>query len=112
MNSHGDFWTGANIFNRGNLKLDLLHNFFLDLGARGNKMRVHSMVEDPTAHEMVGYLLVWGGIHSLAHAKSLELFTGVEVTKMLPIPDMSNDARKSRSLCRTECIANSTPSAG
>ena len=50
------------------------------------------MVENPTAREMVGYLLVRGAVHSLAHAKSLELFTGVGVTKMLSIPDMSNDA--------------------
>ncbi|WP_310394566.1 manganese catalase family protein [Hymenobacter sp.] len=92
MDSHGDFWTGANVFNSGNLKLDLLHNFFLELGARGNKMRVYSMVEDPTAREMLGYLLVRGGVHALAYAKALEAYTGVEVTKLLPIPDMKNDA--------------------
>ena len=92
MDSHGDFWTGANVFNSGNLKLDLLHNFFLELGARANKMRVYSMVDDPCAREMLGYLLVRGGVHAFAYAKALELYTGVEVTKMLPIPDMSNDA--------------------
>ena len=92
MDSHGDFWTGANVFNSGNLKLDLLHNFFLELGARANKMRVYSMVDDPTAREMVGYLLVRGGVHAMAYAKALEAYTGVEVTKLLPIPDMSNEA--------------------
>ena len=92
MDSHGDFWTGANVFNSGNLKLDLLHNFFLELGARANKMRVYSMVDDPTAREMVGYLLVRGGVHAVAYAKALEAYTGVEVTKLLPIPDMSNEA--------------------
>ena len=92
MDSHGDFWTGANVFSSGNLKLDLLHNFFLELGARANKMRVYSMVEDPTAREMLGYLLVRGGVHALAYAKALEAFTGVEVTKLLPIPDMGNEA--------------------
>ena len=90
MDSHGDFWTGANVFSSGNLKLDLLHNFFLEMGARANKMRVYSMVEDPTARQMVGYLLVRGGLHAVAYAKALEVMTGVEVTKLMPIPEMSN----------------------
>lgn len=92
MDSQGAFWTGANVFSSGNLKLDLLHNFFLELGARANKMRVYSMVDDPCARQMLGYLLVRGGVHALAYAKALEAFTGVEVTKLLPIPDMGNDA--------------------
>ncbi|WP_128545851.1 manganese catalase family protein [Larkinella soli] len=92
MDSQGDFWTGGNVFSSGNLKLDLLHNFFLECGARGNKMRVYEMVEDRTAREMVGYLLVRGGIHIVAYAKALEKLTGVDVTKLLPIPDLSNDA--------------------
>jgi Mn-containing catalase len=91
MDSHGDFWTGANVFNSGNLKTDLLHNFFLEIGARGNKMRVYEMTTDPTAREMVGYLLVRGGVHAVAYAKALELYTGVDVTKMLPIPELGND---------------------
>ena len=91
MDSHGDFWTGANVFNSGNLKLDLLHNFFLECGARGNKMRVYEMVDDATARTMVGYLLVRGGVHVVAYAKALELITGVDVKKLLPIPELSND---------------------
>ncbi|GAB3641724.1 manganese catalase family protein [Spirosoma arcticum] len=91
MDSHGDFWTGANVFSSGNLKLDLLHNFFLECGARANKMRVYEMVDDPTARTMVGYLLVRGGVHVVAYAKALEALTGVQVTKLLPIPDLSND---------------------
>lgn len=92
MDSHGDFWTGANVFSSGNLKLDLLHNFFLECGARANKMRVYEMVDDPTARTMVGYLLVRGGLHVVAYAKALEKLTGVEVTKLLPIPELSNNA--------------------
>ena len=92
MDSMGRFWTGENVFSSGNLKLDLLHNFFLECGARANKMRVYEMVDDPTARTMVGYLLVRGGIHVVAYAKALELLTGVQVTKLLPIPDLSNDA--------------------
>ncbi|MFD1141560.1 manganese catalase family protein [Larkinella insperata] len=92
MDSMGHFWTGQNVFNSGNLKLDLLHNFFLECGARANKMRVYEMVSDPTARTMIGYLLVRGGLHVVAYAKALEKLTGVEVTKLLPIPNLSNNA--------------------
>jgi Mn-containing catalase len=92
MDSMGDFWTGQNVFSSGNLKLDLLHNFFLECGARGNKMRVYEMVTDPTAREMVGYLLVRGGVHIVAYARALEHLTGVQVTKLVPVPDLSNKA--------------------
>lgn len=92
MDSMGDFWTGQNVFSSGNLKLDLLHNFFLECGARANKMRVYEMVTDPTAREMVGYLLVRGGVHIVAYARALEHLTGVQVTKLVPVPDLSNKA--------------------
>jgi Mn-containing catalase len=92
MDSMGDFWTGQNVFSSGNLRLDLLHNFFLECGARGNKMRVYEMVTDPTAREMVGYLLVRGGVHIVAYARALEKLTGVQVTKLVPVPDLSNKA--------------------
>jgi Mn-containing catalase len=78
------------VFSSGNLKLDLLHNFFLECGARANKIRVYEMVDDPTARAMVGFLLVRGGVHIVAYAKALEKLTGVEVGKLLPIPDISN----------------------
>jgi Mn-containing catalase len=90
MDSQGNFWTGANVFSSGNLRLDLLHNFFLECGARGNKIRVYEMVDDPTARAMVGFLLVRGGVHIVAYAKALEKLTGVDIGKLLPIPDISN----------------------
>ncbi|MBA2176480.1 manganese catalase family protein [Halobacillus locisalis] len=88
--SMGNPWTGDNVFNSGNLVLDLLHNFFLELGARTHKMRVYEMTDHPTAREMIGYLLVRGGTHALAYAKALEIATGVDVKKMLPVPDLDN----------------------
>jgi Mn-containing catalase len=90
IDSQGNFWTGANVFSSGNLKLDLLHNFFLECGARASKIRVYEMVDDPTARECVGFLLVRGGVHIVAYAKALEKLTGVDVGKLLPIPDISN----------------------
>jgi Mn-containing catalase len=90
VDSHGNPWNGTYVFSSGNLKLDLLHNFFLECGARANKIRVYEMVDDPVAREMVGYLLVRGGTHIVAYAKALEVLTGVNVGKLLPIPDISN----------------------
>ena len=60
VDSMGNPWTGQYVFSSGNLKLDLLHNFFLECGARANKIRVYEMVDDPVAREMCGYLLVQG----------------------------------------------------
>jgi Mn-containing catalase len=90
VDSMGNPWNGTYVFSSGNLKLDLLHNFFLECGARANKIRVYEMVDDPVAREMVGYLLVRGGTHIVAYAKALETLSGVEVSKLLPIPDISN----------------------
>ena len=90
VDSRGNPWTGANVFSSGNLKLDLIHNFFLECGARANKLRVYEMVEDPTARAMVGFLLVRGGVHIVAYARALEKLTGVDVGKLLPVPDISN----------------------
>jgi len=88
--SMGRPWNGDYVFNSGNLILDLLHNYFLELGARTHKMRVYEMTNHPTAREMIGYLLVRGGVHIVAYAKALEVATGVNITKMLPVPDLSN----------------------
>ncbi len=90
IDSHGNPWNGSYVFSSGNLKLDLLHNFFLECGARANKIRVYEMVDDPVAREMVGYLLVRGGVHIVAYAKAIERLSGVDVGKLLPIPEISN----------------------
>jgi Mn-containing catalase len=98
VDSMGRPWTGDNVFSSGNLKLDMLHNFFLECGARANKIRVYETTDDPTARAMVGFLLVRGGVHIVAYAKALEKISGVNVGKLLPIPDISNkrfpEARK------------------
>jgi Mn-containing catalase len=88
--SQGNFWTGQHVYSSGNLKLDLLHNFFLECGARANKIRVYEMAKEPTARALTGFLLVRGGVHIVAYAKALETLSGVAVGKLLPIPDISN----------------------
>ena len=88
--SGGNHWTGNYVFSSGNLILDLLHNFFLENGARTNKLRVYEMTKDPCARQMLGYLFVRGGVHALAYAKALETLTGVKMSEMLPIPKIAN----------------------
>ncbi|MGB7157714.1 MAG: manganese catalase family protein [Tepidisphaeraceae bacterium] len=89
-NAAGNAWTGDYVFSSGNLILDLLHNFFLENGARTNKLRVYEMTSDPCAREMLGYLFVRGGVHALAYGKALEQLTGVKMSEMLPIPKIEN----------------------
>ena len=86
MNSLGQPWRGDYIFNSGNLVLDLLHNFFLECGARTVKLRVYEMTKNPAARMMLGYLFTRGGVHAHAYALALEKLTGVQMKKMLPIP--------------------------
>jgi len=90
IDSMGRPWTGDNVFSSGNLKLDLLHNFFLECGARANKIRVYETTDDPTVRAMTGYLLVRGGVHVVAYARALEVLTGADLSKLFPIPDISN----------------------
>lgn len=90
MDSMGQPWTGQYVNATGNLRLDLLHNFFLECGARANKIRAYEMVTDPCARTMIGYLLVRGGLHVYAYAKALEVITGVDVKKLMPVPPLSN----------------------
>ncbi len=90
-NSLGAPWQGDYVFNSGNLVLDMLHNFFLESGARMGKLRVYESSTNPVVKRLTGYLLCRGGVHQLAYAVALEKITGVDVPKMLPIPDIRTD---------------------
>ena len=60
-------------------------------GARlARKIRVHEMVDDETSRTKPRYLLVRGGVHIVAYSRALEKLTGVDVGRLLPIPDISN----------------------
>jgi Mn-containing catalase len=89
-NALGQPWRGDYIFNSGNLVLDLLHNFFLECGARTVKLRVYEMTKNPAARRMLGYLFTRGGVHAHAYALALEKLTGVQMKKMLPIPKIED----------------------
>ncbi|WP_372620894.1 manganese catalase family protein [Falsiroseomonas sp.] len=86
--SLGNPWRGDYIFNSGNLVLDLLHNFFLENGARTAKLRAYQTTSNPAARRMLGYLFTRGGVHAHAYALALEQLTGVDMKKMLPIPNL------------------------
>lgn len=94
FDSTGNPWTGTHVFNSGNLVEDLLHNFFLECGARTHKMKVYETTDHPAAREVVGFLLVRGTVHVVAYAKALEMATGVDMSKLMPIPSLSNHAFK------------------
>jgi Mn-containing catalase len=86
QDSNGRPWNGDYVFSSGDLVEDLTHNFFLETGARNNKLKVYEMVEHPVARALTGYLLVRGGVHQIAYARAIENLTGAHLTKMFPTP--------------------------
>jgi Mn-containing catalase len=91
QDSRGNPWTGDYVFSSGDLVEDLTHNFFLETGARNNKLKVYEMVDHPAARALTGYLLVRGGVHQIAYARALENLTGADLTKMFPTPRIPTD---------------------
>jgi Mn-containing catalase len=89
--SHGAPWTGDYVFSSGDVVEDLTHNFFLETGARNNKLKVYEMVDHPAARALTGYLLVRGGVHQIAYARALEKLTGADLTKLFPTPRIATD---------------------
>ncbi len=63
-----------------------------------HKHRCYQMSESQAARDTIGYLMVRGGVHQAAYALALRKITGVEVTKMLPTPNIDDskipEARK------------------
>ena len=49
QDSMGKPWNGDYVFSSGDLVEDLTHNFFLETGARNNKLKVYEMVDHPAA---------------------------------------------------------------
>jgi Mn-containing catalase len=86
QNSQGRPWNGDYVFSSGDLVEDLTHNFFLETGARNNKLKVYEMVEHPAARALTGFLLVRGGVHQIAYARAIENLTGADLMKMFPTP--------------------------
>ena len=91
QDSMGKPWTATTSSRRGDLVEDLTHNFFLETGARNNKLKVYEMVEHPAARALTGYLLVRGGVHQVAYARALENLTGANLMKLFPSPQIPTD---------------------
>jgi Mn-containing catalase len=91
QDSRGNPWTGDNVFSSGDLVEDLTHNFFLETGARNNKLKVYEMCDHPAARALTGYLLVRGGVHQVAYARAVELLTGADLSKLFPSPRIPTD---------------------
>jgi Mn-containing catalase len=86
QDSNGRPWNGDYVFSSGDLVEDLTHNFFLETGARNNKLKVYEMVEHPAARALTGYLLVRGGVHQIAYARAVEYLTGADLRRLFPTP--------------------------
>jgi Mn-containing catalase len=91
QDSMGKPWSGDYVNASGDLIGDLTFNFFLETGARNNKLKVYEMVDHPAARALTGYLLIRGGVHQVAYARALENLTGVDMMKMFPSPRIPTD---------------------
>src|SRR3954467_10329149 len=91
QDSNGKPWNGDYVFSSGDLVEDLTHNFFLETGARNNKLKVYEMVDHPAARALTGYLLCRGGVHQVAYARAVERLTGADLTKMFPSPRIATE---------------------
>jgi Mn-containing catalase len=91
QDSNGRPWNGDYVFSSGDLIEDLTHNFFLETGARNNKLKVYEMVDHPAARALTGYLLCRGGVHQVAYARAVEKITGANLQKLFPSPRIPTD---------------------
>jgi Mn-containing catalase len=91
QDSMGKPWSGDYVNATGDLIGDLTHNFFLETGARNNKLKVYEAVDHPAARALTGYLLVRGGVHQVAYARAIENLTGAKLEKMFPTPRIPTD---------------------
>jgi Mn-containing catalase len=91
QDSNGNPWNGDYVHASGDLVEDLTHNFFLETGARNNKLKVYEAVDHPAARALTGYLLCRGGVHQVAYARALEKLTGVDMMKAFPSPRIPTD---------------------
>ncbi|MEU0494799.1 manganese catalase family protein [Mycobacterium sp. NPDC006124] len=83
--SAGNPWSGAYVYNSGNLILDLLYNLMLESTGRLQKCRIYQMTDNKTARSTLAYLIVRDQAHENAFAKALESL-GVNWGATLPIP--------------------------
>src|SRR3954454_15014625 len=91
QDSNGKPWNGDYITSTGDLLEDLVHNFFLETGARNNKLKVYEMCSHPAARALTGYLLVRGGVHPVPSARARERLPGADMMRLFPSPLIPTD---------------------
>ncbi|HEX8416304.1 MAG TPA: manganese catalase family protein [Methylobacterium sp.] len=89
--SNGIPWNGSFVTSTGNVIMDMLFNFHLECGARVHKLRTYETMTEAVGREVCAYLLVRGSVHAHAYALVLKKLTGVEIEKMLPVPNINLD---------------------
>jgi Mn-containing catalase len=85
VDAAGNPWSGAYVYNSGNLVLDLLYNLMLEATGRLQKCRIYEMSNNKTLRSTVSYLIARDAAHEAAFARALETL-GVNWGKTLPIP--------------------------
>jgi len=75
---------------RGKSKIQPYYDLVANIAAE-ERGHIPGLREHPEPREMVGYLIVRGGVHQEAYAKALSDLSGVDVTKLLPVPEVDND---------------------
>ncbi|MCY7320320.1 MAG: manganese catalase family protein [Phormidesmis sp. CAN_BIN36] len=89
VDAAGNPWSGAYVYNSGNLVLDLQYNLMLEATGRLQKCRLYEMTSNKTARGTIAYLIARDEAHERAYAKALEVL-GVNWGKVLPIPKIDN----------------------
>ena len=90
--SMGNPWNGDYVHSSGDLVEDLTHNFFLETGARNNKLKVYEMVDHPVARRSPATSSSAAASHQVAYARAIEKLTGVGLDE--DVPDAHGSPRR------------------
>jgi Mn-containing catalase len=85
VDAAGNPWSGAYIYDSGNLVLNMIYNLMLESTGRLQKCRLYEMSNNKAFRSTVSYLIVRDLVHEKVFAKALETL-GVNWGKALPIP--------------------------
>jgi Mn-containing catalase len=86
VDAGGNPWTGAYVYDHGNLVANLLDNVVLESTGVLQKSRIYEMSDNKAFRETLAFLIVRDNAHQNAFAKALETL-GVDWGKLFPIPN-------------------------
>lgn len=86
VDAAGNPWTGAYVYDHGNLVANLLDNVVLESTGVLQKSRIYEMSSNKAFRETLAFLIVRDNAHQNAFAKALETL-GVDWGKLFPIPN-------------------------